>query len=345
MHWFIGLTIISLTASLPLDNTQIQNTSNFNFTAYQELLKTNKTLKHYDNLAKDCSHLFIVSGGSTAANTGYNISYTPTDNVLMWNYNLPGWQQATTKLANSDGDDYSYWALIGANISSVTNTTVCLIGAARQDSCINEWHPVTGKYNYLLKDGMAIGERYAEPQFLWSQGECDSKNPNSNYIVYLTDIVYSFPNNTWFISETSYTPWTTYDNENIVRQGQNHVVHQLKNAYAGPNTDALCINYRYTDNSFNKYGELILKTAWVDAINQKSDAFTLGNDHCPYNIITFWNTIMNFFLILGFGMMFAVFATGIYYMLKGPNRIYKNTVHYYVVPGYNERQSLLTNKS
>ena len=346
MHLIIGFALLSLASSLPLETTQIQNISNFNYTAYQELLKTNEILRYYDDLAHDCSYLFIVSGGSTAANTGDNLTYTPTDNVLMWNYTLPGWQPATTQLANCDGNGYSYWALVGANVSNATKSRVCLIGAARQDSCINEWHPITGKYNYLLKNAMMIGQKYAEPQFLWSQGECDSRNPSSNYMVYLTDVVYSFPNNTWFISETSYTPETTYNNEEVIRQGQSHVVHQLHNAYAGPNTDALCIDYRYTDNTFNKYGQLKLKSAWVDAYNQMSDAFTLGDYHCSYKIIRFWDMVLSFFLIVGFAMMFAAFSVGIYFMIRGPNRIYKNTVHYYVVPNYgSEKQSLLTNRT
>jgi hypothetical protein len=352
MHWLIGLSMLSLVSSLPTisdtttDITTVINdqknhdvVTDFDFDKYKHNL-THERL-YYDNLAQNCTDVFIISGGNTAANTGEQYPYNTTNNVLMWNYSLPGWQSATTQLAGSDGNGYSPWAGFGAN---VTNGTVCLIGAARQNSCINEWHPFNGKYHYLLEKAVSVGKNYGTPKFLWSQGECDVQYNTPNYNVYLSDVIYSFSNNTWFVSQTSYSPWTYNKIENRIREDQQSVVHQLNNAYAGPNTDALCIDYRFTDNTFNVDGQLELVKGWSEAYISKSDNFVFGDYKCFFKEIELTSLLFATLYVIGFILMGTACCVGSYYIIKNNNR-QVNKVYYYMLPHNSEKTGLLDSRN
>lgn len=354
MHWLIGFSMLSVVSSLPttsniptvIDIVNDQKThdivADFDFNKYKHNL-THERL-YYDNLAKKCDNVFIVSGGTTAANTGEQYPYNITDNVLMWNYSLPGWQPATTQLAGSDGNAYSPWAGVGFNISNITNGSVCLIGTARQNSCVNEWCSYNSKYHYLLDKAHQIaskyGNNYGTPIFLWSQGECDVKYKTLNYDVLLTNVLTSFSNNTWLISQTSYSPWTYYQNEETIRYYQNKVVHEIATVYAGPNTDALCVDDRFTDNTFNLNGQHKLINGWTISILRQQDSFIFGDYLCPFKEFYLSDLLFAALYIIGFILMGTACCVGSYYIIWNNNRGI-NKVYYYLVPNNSEKISLL----
>lgn len=347
MRVLIGFALLSVVSSLPttnINNTKIDDmVSNFNFTRYKQNLVGERL--YYDELAQNCTHVFIVSGGTTASNSGENYQYNTSNNVLMWNYSLPGWQLAKTQLAGCDGDGYSPWVRFAHNITRHTpNTSVCLFGTARQGSCIHEWHPFNGKYYYLLDKAVNISKNYGKADLFWSQGECDAKYNTPNYDIYLSDVVNSHPHNNWFISETSYTPWTYYKVEDQVRNGQSSIVHQLNNAYAGPNTDSLCIEYRFTDNTFNSDGQMLMADGWTYGYLAKSDTFTLGNGRCFFKEVHFLDAFFTLVFYLGFVLMCTACCVGTYFIVRmNEQRVTK--VYYSVIPYNGEKARLLDSSS
>jgi hypothetical protein len=294
-----------------------------------------------------CNYIFTIIGGSTAANTGLNMNFTETNNVLMWNNTASDWQNATYPLLGSYGSGSSPWLLFAKNVSVANNNaTVCLIGNAHYAAIISDYNK--GKYTDRLMNAYRIMNKFpnAHKYVLCMLGE-----ENANYDEYSShyeDELKIVVDNgskfgiTWLVSQTSYNPWNSYYIEENIRDAQYDVVNydKLVNVYAGPNTDSLCNDYRYNGLYFNERGIDILATYWIKSFNNQTNNFYPNNGHCNYRFISPLSAFAIFIFMMA--VISAVIATPLMclYCIKINN--YDHKVYYYIHSINNkERTSLL----
>jgi hypothetical protein len=326
----IGLLLLIVCAqAVPLlDSASNQNETNlYNFTLdwenYQERIKTDMNLKYMDSLAQNCSqNIFVIVGGTNAANNGQLFTYNVTGQVLIWN-STSGWSFANFPLYGADGyGGSSPWLIFADKLSNQIGSPVCLIDIARTASHIKDWSAPTGKYTQLLNNALLLMIKYGNGNVMFQQGEADSNYIyyDSNYANYLYDIIYTSGQSiNWYVSQTSYSPTNQKKYENYVRSAQSLIVENspiTMKVFAGPNTDALCTLYRVEDFYFNKMGIITLSEAWLQAYNQQNKSFVLGNGHCTTRYITYLELYGGFIFIFGtialFILSLSVFGYGMH---------------------------------
>ncbi len=294
------LLFIAICASaLPINiSNNLNNTFSYNFTKdwelYQESMYNDTDLKYMEYIAQNCSqHMFVVAGGTNAANNGDKFKYNLTGQVLMWSMNPPRWINASFPLEGADGSGSAPWLIFADKLANETKSPVCLIDIAQTASHIMEWTP-GGIYGPLLSYALSIVSKYGieNKNVMFQQGEADSNYYyyTDNYASYLYNIIFSSGQHTnWYISQTSYSPTNQRKYENLVRKAQQMVVNSTDmnmKVYAGPNTDALCTEYRTNNFYFNKLGIMTLSDAWFQAYIQQNNTFVLGDGHCNERYIT-----------------------------------------------------------
>lgn len=333
---FLCFVTLGLIHPIYSEHVSLPDNINSSQSKYQDRLKTDSNAQYYEKMAQNCSHFFIIAGGSTAANTGKKFNYHVNNSVIIWNQSLPGWQPATFPLAGGDGQGSSPFLLFADAISNKTNATVCLVNVARIGSHITNWHPSAGKFNSLLTNAYQLMDKYTSVGYvLWAQGEADANSNNyfTEYGNYLYDIVrQSSENVKWIIAETSYSPWNQDQFEDYVRKDQSNVVEysaQSHKIYAGPNTDSVCQNYRYDDFYFDKEGINVVANGWIKAFQNKNSSFTLGNGHCDDRFVTSLDAFLSFIFLCSIIIVVMTIIIGCCYCFKINN--YHNKVYYMVI--------------
>jgi len=320
----IGLLFLIVSAqALPLlDSINNQNFSSY-WEMYQERMKTDANLKYMDSLAQNCSqNIFVIAGGTNAANNGQMFTYNVTGQVLIWNSTSFGWSFANFPLYGADGGGSSPWLIFADELSNQTNSPVCLINIARTASHITDWNAPTGKYSQLLNNALRVMFGYGNGNVMFQQGEADSNyiHYTDNYASYLYDIIYSSGQSVnRYISQTSYSPTNQRKYENYVRDAQSLIVKNSPvnmKVFAGPNTDSLCTLYRVENFYFNKMGIITLSNAWLQSYNQQNKSFVLGNGHCSTRYLTYIELYGGFIFIFGtiaiFILSVSIFGYGIH---------------------------------
>jgi hypothetical protein len=295
-----------------------------------------------------CDYIFTIIGGSTAANTGSNINFIETNNVLMWNNSTFNWQNAKYPLLGSYGSGSSPWLLFAKNVSVThNNAKVCLIGNAHHAAVISDYS--NGKYTEYLINAYNVMNIYpnAHKCVICMLGEQNANYDyySSNYYSDLKKLIEygNMFNTTWLVSQTSYNPFNVYYIEDKVRNAQYDVVNSndLNNVYAGPNTDTLCHQYRYNGLYFNEHGINKLSTYWLKSFNNQTHNFHPDNNHCDYRYISPMVAFSVFIFILAIisGALAAVLMC-IYYIKENS---YDRKVYYYIYSVNNrEKTSLLS---
>jgi hypothetical protein len=301
-------------------------------TQYYDELKNNPQTMYYESIAQNCTNnVFIVAGGSLAANTGGSFSYTSSDNVLMWDGSLPGWRPATYPITGNDGTGSSPWLIFGQNRAKSSHQPVCLIGISRIGSTIKDWHPRTGKYNSLMVNAYQLMSKYTSNGYvLWSQGEANAniQTYSKSYGGYLYDLLkQSSVNTTWFVSQTSYSPWNQNNYEDYVRSDQQMIVTYFRNnVYAGPNTDSVCQSDRYDDFYLNEDGIKLVASGWVQSFTNQSKIFSLGTGHCDVRFYTIAEVLVSLLFLLMAIALGCTCIVGCWY--AATNNRHHNRVYY-----------------
>jgi len=314
---------------------------------YNQATTDDLDTQYLESIAQNCNNnFFLVAGGSLAANTGYPFNTASSDNILVWNSELPGWEIASFPLAGGDGTGSSPWLQFGKYVHNHTGKPVCFINIARIGSHIQDWHPAGGIYYSMLTNAYQLMSKYTQNGvILWSQGESDAnvKSYSSYYGSYLFDIINNSPSSvSWLVSQTSYSPRNQYDYENNVRRAQSNVVHHSTldaKIHAGPNTDSLCQQNRYSNFYLTEKGIKLLANGWTNAYDNMSKTFTMGIGHCDVRFTTLSETVLIFIFILSIILITLTCCCGFGYVIKKNN--YHTTIYYKLIKTSDEKHPLL----
>lgn len=185
-----------------------------------------------------------------------------------------------------------YWARLGAKLCEKLNVPVLFYGAALGGSYVSWWEKsangqdlreehslfikVVGMPYRGLKAGLQhYASRTGLRAILWHQGEADWNTPTQEYFNSLKNVIEHSRSD----FEHNSLAWVVARVKNI--SGQNQVISQVPNVFAGPNTDELIPDipaYRYIGHFANEGLNLAAKV-WFDNLND--NFFNTTNPKAP----------------------------------------------------------------
>jgi len=245
--------------------------------------------------------VFVILGGSSAANYNYYTYNSTNQNVLSYDN---GWVTANSPMPGGDGEMGSPWASLGNSLNLYYKEEIYFIDCARINASIVDWNRGGKYYNYgkeCLDLASNITDKY---NVLWQEGSQDNiYSYNTNYFV---DTILNFvtTNSYWYISIFTYGETENYrisKLEDILYLTQNY-----ENIYLGAYIDSQCIG----DPPYNQTETGNLVDLWFEKITQKEKPLFVN---FIYNsCVSYW-FFGDFFLIIGFLMIIFFLCMGCFY--------------------------------
>ena len=245
--------------------------------------------------------VFVILGGSSAANYNYYTYNSTNQNVLSYDN---GWVTANSPMPGGDGEMGSPWASLGNSLNLYYKQEIYFIDCARINASIVDWNRGGKYYNYgkeCLDLASNITDKY---NVLWQEGSQDNiYSYNTNYFV---DTILNFvtTNSYWYISIFTYGETENYrisKLEDILYLTQNY-----ENIYLGAYIDSQCIG----DPPYNQTETGNLVDLWFEKITQKEKPLFVN---FIYNsCVSYW-FFGDFFLIIGFLMIIFFLCMGCFY--------------------------------
>ncbi len=194
--------------------------------------------------------VFITAGQSNAASFGMTRD-DPDDTVSAWNGVDGIWQYAADPqplvTRGKGGRDGSPWSRLGDILTARFGVPVGFIGCAQGSSTVEQWLPETEESLYpRFELATAAAGETGFRAVLWHQGESDAADGLSadRYAERLETVIRQMRADAgwevpWGIARASYLGGTPTEQLVPVREGQNRVLDQVAETFAGPDTDLL----------------------------------------------------------------------------------------------------------
>ena len=280
------------------------------------------------HLAKS-EQVYVILGGSSAANYNQFFNYTSEPNVYSYYFKNNSWVSTFNPMLGGDGNGSSIWPSLGDFLVQ-KNSSVYFYDCARIGARLNDWN-YDGKYYSLAEKCLDLASTFTKEKdlnyynVLWQDGPQDNYySYDSNYFINVIKnlITISGLETQWFLSIYTYggsdDAYRDSKLEDIII-----LMNTYENLYLGANLDKNCIG----DAPFSDIEVLNIAQSWYTSIVKKNKTGYLFNifTNCISGF-SFSNLLFSFSLIfMGFSFMCgSIYACRYYKRRKDYLRLQNN---------------------